>query len=98
MHVDYKPASLVGVSIVGDETLGLLLLDRVGRCGVGVLVGGVEDLGPIVRDPHVQVEVHVGVLTNVFVLKVLGVHQVDLSLEKKCALIHLGHHFGSYLR
>jgi hypothetical protein len=60
----------------------LLVFDRVVGGRVGVLVGRVVDLGPVVRDPHVHVQVHVRVLAVLLVLQVLGVHQIDLFLKK----------------
>ena len=39
-------------------------------------------LGLVVCDPHVQVQVHMSVLANTFILKILGIHQINLGLEK----------------
>ncbi len=60
----------------------MLVFDWIVGGRVGVLVGGVVDLGPVVRDPHVHVQVHVRVLAVLLVLQVLGVHQIDLFLNK----------------
>jgi len=59
----------------------LLGWQRVVSGRVGVLVGGVVDLGLVVGDPHVQVEVHVRVLAVLLVLEVLGIEEINLGLN-----------------
>ena len=59
----------------------MLRWQRVVGGRVGVLVGGVIDLGLVVGDPHVQVEVHVRVLAILLVLEVLRIEKINLGLN-----------------